>query len=86
MQEERERLISEQKRSGLTIAEFSRERGIPAHRLYGRRKREGKEDRSGRFVRVGKGTEVTVIVSESLKVEVPVERLREVLEILGVHR
>lgn len=83
-QEEVLNLLKEQKLSGKSIAEFSRERGIPVHFLYGvKNRRVCKAE--GDFVRVGLSREpVRITVSELIKVEVPVDRLREVLMTLGV--
>lgn len=87
MSEDGQRLYSELKSSGKTVAEFSRERGIPVSRMYELSRRKGsKKGAVGNFVRVGKAPLITVIVSEAVRLEVPLESLREVLVAIGVSR
>ena len=85
MKPEQEKLYKELKQSGKSIAEFSRERNIPLHRLYELSSTAKKRsEASGNFVRVGASNNIKVHVSESVYLEVPVESLREVLGTLGV--
>jgi len=78
---ESERLLKELRASGKTIADFSRERGIAVHRMYGITKRAKPRDN---FVRVGISPSIKIVLSESIKIEVPVEQLKEILSVLGV--
>lgn len=103
--EQEQRLLRELQGSGKSIAEFGRERGIQAHRLYALTKRAMAPARGGlsmsppnggNFVKVpvlSSGGEkereqparlVTIIVSESLRIEVPINEIPSVLSVLGV--
>lgn len=64
---ERDRaLLEEQERSGLSIAAFARERGIPAWRLYhARRARVGRRAPSVDLVEIGGSQAVTAIAAAS---------------------
>ena len=85
MKPEQEKLYKELKQSGKSIAEFSRERNIPLHRLYELSSTAKRGSvASGKFVRVGAGKTIKIHVSESIYLEVSVESVREVLSTLGV--
>jgi transposase-like protein len=84
-QEEKTRLLKELESSGLTVSEFSRERGIPASRLYGLTRRGRARRSEGSFVRISPPRErVQLVISEKLRVEIPINHLREVITALGV--
>jgi transposase-like protein len=81
------RLLKELKNSGQSVSEFSQEHGIPTTRLYGltRRERERQRKPEGNFVRViPPAQKVQIVVGENIRLEVPVEQLREVITALGI--
>lgn len=80
---EKAELLREIKSSGQTVSEFSRERAIPATTLNSLMRRERKVE--GCFVRVGAPARtVKIVISENIRLEVPVEQLRDVITALGV--
>ena len=84
-QEEKARLLKELQSSGLTVSEFSRERGIPASRLYGLTRRRRARRSEGSFVRISPSKEtVRLVISDKIRIEIPIDRLREVITALGV--
>lgn len=85
MDEVKKRLLSELKASGKSIASFSRERGIPVHRLYGMTKGANKSQSTEGFVRVDRGALLSVLISERVRIEVPIAMLSEVLSIVGAN-
>lgn len=88
MERERKRLLEELKRSGKSIAAFSKERGISVHRLYAMNKSEKKKqaEKESGFVRIGGSAIATVVVDDRIKIEVAVGDLNEVLAVLGVRQ
>lgn len=78
-------LLKELRSSGLTVSEFSRVRGVPTTKLYSLTRRERERRPEGNFVRVNPPAQkVQVVVGENIRLEVPVEQLREVITALGV--
>lgn len=84
-QEENAILLKELQSSGLTVSEFSRERGIPASRVYGLTRRRRARRSEGSFVRISPSREtVQVVISAKIRIEIPIDQLREVITALGV--
>lgn len=83
--EENARLLKELQSSGLTVSEFSRERGIPVSRLYGLTRRRRARRSEGSFVQISPPREtVQIVISEKISIEIPIDQLREVITALGV--
>ena len=80
--EERLRLIAEQAASGLSVAEFSRQRGLSAKAMYSwQSKVEGRESKPEpkQFSRVQSGHKITIELLSGLKLTVSLESLKAVI-------
>jgi len=75
-----QRHLVEQQRSGLSIAAYCSERGIPASKFYSWKKRKG--ERATGFARVQTSIAVQIEV-EGAKLSVPLESLNAVLSELA---
>jgi transposase-like protein len=89
--EERSRILEELNRSGLSIQEFGRQRGISVNKLYGWRRHrtvatENSNHLQGEFVKIPSGVMVTIELPEGIRLRVPVEGLKKVLAELGAQR
>lgn len=73
-----EELVWEQEASGETVPDFCRSRGLQEKTFYVWRQRVKRSNQ--KFARVQTGVTVKIELADSIKLQVPLESLRSVLE------